>query len=69
MQGVWLFVLLVFFAVVLLLQGTVVPVFSDARKMRKRIASRLSNAGRWGRAVFDPQRKVLARSVAARAYA
>ncbi len=44
MQGVWLFVLLVFFAVVLLLQGTVVPVFSDARKMRKRIASRLSNA-------------------------
>ena len=43
MQGVWLFVLLVFFAVVLLLQGTVVPVFSDSRKMRKRIAARLSN--------------------------
>ena len=43
MQGVWLFVLLVFFAVVLLMQGTVVPVFSDARKMRKRITDRLSN--------------------------
>jgi tight adherence protein B len=43
MQGVWLFLLLVFAAVVLLMQGTVVPVFSDARKMRKRIATRLSN--------------------------
>jgi tight adherence protein B len=43
MQGVWLFLLLVFIAVVLLTQGTVVPVFSDARKMRKRIAARLSN--------------------------
>jgi tight adherence protein B len=43
MQGVWLFLLLVFVAVVLLAQGTVVPVFSDARKMRKRIAARLSN--------------------------
>jgi tight adherence protein B len=43
MQGIWLFVLLVFFAVVLLMQGTVVPALSDARKMRKRIASRLGN--------------------------
>jgi tight adherence protein B len=43
MQGVGLFLLLVFAAVVLLTQGTVVPVFGDARKMRKRIATRLSN--------------------------
>jgi tight adherence protein B len=46
MQGIWLFLLLVFGAVVLLAQGTVVPVFSDARKMRKRIATRLSNVAR-----------------------
>jgi tight adherence protein B len=43
MQGVWLFLVLVFVAVFMLAQGTVVPVFSDARKMRKRIAARLSN--------------------------
>ncbi|WP_129645333.1 type II secretion system F family protein [Peristeroidobacter agariperforans] len=40
-NGIWLFVLLVFFTVVLLLQGTVVPVFSDSRKMSKRIHERL----------------------------
>lgn len=40
-NGIWLFVLLVFFAVVLLLQGTVVPVFSESRKMSKRIQARL----------------------------
>jgi len=40
-NGIWIFLLLVFGAVVLLLQGTVVPVFSESRKMRKRIASRL----------------------------
>jgi tight adherence protein B len=40
-NGIWLFVLLVFFAVVLLLQGTMVPVFSESRKMSKRIQARL----------------------------
>jgi len=40
-NGMWLFALLVFFTVVLLLQGTVVPVFSDSRKMNKRIQARL----------------------------
>lgn len=40
-NGIWLFVLLVFFTVVLLLQGTIVPVFSDSRKMTKRIQARL----------------------------
>jgi tight adherence protein B len=39
--GVGLFALLVFAAVFLLLQGTVVPVFSESRKMRKRITARL----------------------------
>src|SRR5690349_10789050 len=48
MQGIWLFVLLVFFAAVLLMQGTVVPVFSESRKMRKRIAARLSNVAQSG---------------------
>ena len=40
-DGLWIFALLVFFTVVLLLQGTVVPVFSDSRKMGKRIQERL----------------------------
>lgn len=40
-NGMWLFALLVFFTVVLLMQGTVVPVFSDSRKMNKRIQARL----------------------------
>jgi tight adherence protein B len=40
-DGLWIFALLVFFAVVLLLQGTMVPVFSDSRKMSKRIQARL----------------------------
>lgn len=40
-NGLWLFALLVFFTVVLLLQGTVVPVFSESRKMSKRIQARL----------------------------
>ncbi len=40
-NGMWMFALLVFFTVVLLLQGTVVPVFSDSRKMSKRIQARL----------------------------
>lgn len=41
--GLWIFALLVFFTVVLLLQGTVVPVFSDSRKMSKRIQARLQH--------------------------
>lgn len=40
-DGLWMFALLVFLAVVLLLQGTMVPVFSDSRKMSKRIQARL----------------------------
>jgi tight adherence protein B len=40
-NGLWLFALLVFFTVVLLLQGTVVPAFSESRKMNKRIQARL----------------------------
>jgi tight adherence protein B len=40
-DGLWIFALLVFFTVVLLLQGTVVPVFSNSRKMSKRIQARL----------------------------
>lgn len=40
-NGLWIFGLLVFCTVVLLLQGTVVPVFSDSRKMSKRIQARL----------------------------
>ncbi|WP_116808981.1 type II secretion system F family protein [Steroidobacter cummioxidans] len=40
-NGLWLFALLVFFTVVLLLQGTVVPAFSESRKMSKRIQARL----------------------------
>lgn len=41
-NGIWLFVLLVFFTVVLLLQGTLVPVFSESRQMSKRIQARLN---------------------------
>jgi tight adherence protein B len=40
-DGIWIFVLLVFVAVVLLLQGTMVPVFSNSRQMSKRIQARL----------------------------
>jgi tight adherence protein B len=40
-DGLGIFAVLVFFTVVLLLQGTVVPVFSDSRKMGKRIQARL----------------------------
>jgi len=40
-NGLWLFALLVFFTIVLLFQGTVVPVFSDSRKTGKRIQARL----------------------------
>jgi tight adherence protein B len=40
-NGIWIFALLVFVTVVLLLQGTMVPVFSDSRKMSRRIQERL----------------------------
>lgn len=46
MEGIGLFLLLVFFTVVLLLQGTVVPIVSGSRKMQKRIAGRLSQVAR-----------------------
>lgn len=39
----WLFLGLVFFAVFLLVQGMVVPVFGEATRMRKHLLSRLSN--------------------------
>jgi tight adherence protein B len=42
MSGTWIFIGLVFLAVFLLAQGTVIPVFGEARKMRKRLLSRLS---------------------------
>lgn len=40
-DGLWIFATLVFFTVVLLLHGMVVPAFSDSRKMSKRIQARL----------------------------
>jgi tight adherence protein B len=40
-NGIWIFVGLVFLAVFLLAQGTVVPVFGEGRKVRKRLQARL----------------------------
>lgn len=40
-NGLWIFAILVFFTVVLLLLGTVVPAFGDSRKTGKRIQARL----------------------------
>jgi tight adherence protein B len=40
-DGLWIFAVLVFFTVVLLLHGTVVPALGDSRKMGKRIQARL----------------------------
>ena len=42
MSGAWLFFGLVFLAVFLLAQGTVVPVFGEATQMRKRLLARLN---------------------------
>jgi tight adherence protein B len=42
-SGLWIFVGLVFLAVFLLAQGTVVPVFGEAARMRKRLTARLSS--------------------------
>lgn len=41
MSGLWVFLGLVFVAVFLLVQGMVVPVFGEQRKVRKRIIARL----------------------------
>ena len=41
MSGLWFFLGLVFLAVFLLAQGTVVPVFGEAKQMRKRLLARL----------------------------
>jgi len=40
-NGIWIFGGLIFFAVFLLAQGTVVPVFGEGRRMRKRLEARL----------------------------
>jgi tight adherence protein B len=42
MNGIWIFLGLVFLAVFLLAQGLVVPVFGENRKVRKRLLERLS---------------------------
>jgi tight adherence protein B len=42
MGGTWIFIGLVFLAVFLLTQGMVIPVFGEARKMRKRLLTRLN---------------------------
>ena len=42
MSSPWLFLGLVFFAVLLLVQGMVVPVFGESTRMRKRLLSRLN---------------------------
>jgi tight adherence protein B len=48
----WLFLGLVFFAVFLLVQGMVVPVFGEATKMRKHLLARLSNVSSTGQPDF-----------------
>jgi tight adherence protein B len=48
----WLFLGLVFFAVFLLVQGMVVPVFGEATRMRKHLLARLSNVSITGQQDF-----------------
>jgi tight adherence protein B len=48
----WLFLGLVFFAVFLLVQGMVVPVFGEATRMRKLLLARLNNASSAGQPDF-----------------
>ncbi|HEX8782153.1 MAG TPA: hypothetical protein VF764_02185, partial [Steroidobacteraceae bacterium] len=48
----WLFLGLVFFAVFLLVQGMVVPVFGEATRMRKHLLSRLNNVSSTGQPDF-----------------
>lgn len=45
MGSTWIFLGLVFFAVFLLAQGLVVPVFGESSRMRKRLLSRLNAVG------------------------
>lgn len=49
----WLFLGLVFFAVFLLVQGMVVPVFGEATRMRKHLLARLSNVSSSGQPDFQ----------------
>jgi tight adherence protein B len=48
MNGSWIFIGLVFVAVFLLVWGFVVPVFGEARKMRKRLLTRLGTVAAAG---------------------
>jgi len=48
----WLFLGLVFFAVFLLVQGLVVPVFGEATRMRKHLLARLNNVSSTGQSDF-----------------
>jgi len=41
-EGPWFFIALTFLAVVLLMQGLMVPVFGEARATRKRLKHRLT---------------------------
>jgi len=48
----WLFLVLVFFAVFLLVQGLVVPVFGESSRMRKRLLARLDTVTSTGQPDF-----------------
>ncbi len=48
MSGTWIFISLVFVAAFLLVWGFVVPVFGEARKMRKRLLARLGTVAAAG---------------------
>ncbi len=48
MSSTWIFLGLVFFAVFLLVQGLVVPVFGEAGRMRKRLLARLNTVAASG---------------------
>src|SRR5215831_7850104 len=48
MSSTWIFLGLVFFAVFLLVQGLVVPVFGEAGRMRKRLLARLNSVAASG---------------------
>ncbi len=52
MSSPWLFLGLVFFAVFLLVQGLVVPVFGEAGRMRKLLLARLGNVSSAGQPDF-----------------
>lgn len=48
MNGLWIFLAMTFTAVFLLAQGLVVPVFGEARRMRKRLQARLNTVAAAG---------------------